>query len=160
MGQGGSFTPAAVSAVKAFQSSHGLKPDGVAGPATVAALNLPPEDIVQMLRVNMERWRWLPDDLGADHVFVNIADYRVDLVLGGERVRSYAAVVGRNYFRTPVFSNRIRYLVLDPTWEVPPSIATDEILPAIRRDPTYLQRLGFRVLSGWGKTNSKWIRCR
>ena len=150
VGKGGFFTLAAESAVKAFQASHGLKPDGVVGRGTLAAMNLRPEDIVQILRANMERWRWLPDDLGQNHVFVNIADYRVDLVLDGKRVRSYAAVVGRSYFRTPVFSNRIRYLVLDPTWEVPPSIAEDEILPAIREDRDYLQRMGLRVLSGWG----------
>lgn len=150
VGPGDVFNETTASAVRAFQVSRGLAPDAVVGRNTLVALNTSAADIVRSLRVNLERWRWLPDDLGANHVFVNIADYRVDLFLEGRRVHSYAAVVGRSYFRTPVFSDRIRYLVLNPGWDVPPGIAEDEILPHIQKDPAYLQNAGFQVLSGWG----------
>ena len=146
----GAFDDALHDAVVAFQGRNGLEPDGLVGPATRRALNMTPADRAERIRVNLERWRWLPRSLGERHVRVNIAGFDMVMVDDGEEVFSGRVVVGRDYRRTPVFSGRMTYLVLNPRWEVPNSIAVNDILPQVRRDPDYLERMGFQVLQGWG----------
>ncbi len=133
-----------------FQERHGLDPDGKVGPATLAALNVTAGERVDQIRVNMERWRWLPQELGARYVLVNIADFHLDLVENGEPVLAMRVIVGKDYRRTPVFSDQIRYLVLNPAWEVPNQLAVQDILPEVRRNPDYLSQMGIKVLQGWG----------
>ncbi len=137
-------------AVKAFQKRHGLDPDGVAGTATFAALNVPVEDRIEQIKLNMERWRWMPDDLGARHILVNIAAFELHGVVDGSIRKRMRVVVGRDYRRTPIFSDAIRYLEVNPYWHVPPKIAVEDLLPKIRKDPAYLTNEGFTVLDGWG----------
>jgi murein L,D-transpeptidase YcbB/YkuD len=138
------------SAVIAFQRRFGLDADGVVGPATAAALNMSAELRVRQIELNLERWRWLPNDLGARHILINIANFELDVVEAGREVLTMRAIVGRDYRRTPVFSDRMSYLVLNPYWHVPPKIAVDDILPKVRKDPGYLVENGFRVFRGWG----------
>ena len=137
-------------AVARFQERHGLAIDGVVGPATRAAMNVPVEARLRQIEVNMERWRWLPRDLGDPHVRVNIADFWLRVVEDGSPVLQMRVVVGTRYRQTPVFSDRLSYLVFNPYWHVPPRIATEDKLPEFRRDPSLLSRLGFEVLDGWG----------
>lgn len=137
--------------VRRFQARHGLDADGVAGAMTLAAMNVPTAVRVRQIELNLERWRWLPQDLGRRHVLVNIPDFRLDLVEDGRSILTMAAIVGRPYRRTPVFSDQIRYLVLNPFWEVPPMLAVQDKLPLIRKDPDYISREGFRVFRGWGE---------
>ena len=137
-------------AVVRFQTRHGLEPDGAVGPATRAALNVSAEDRVRQLIVNLERWRWLPQDLGRRHVLVNIAGFQLRVVEDGKDVMEMRVITGRPYRETPVFSGEISYLVLNPYWHVPYSIATEDKLPEIKKDPGYLSRQGFEVLQGWG----------
>ncbi|MCA9770794.1 MAG: L,D-transpeptidase family protein, partial [Myxococcales bacterium] len=127
-----------------------LEADGVAGRETLAALNVPAAERVRGLLVNLERWRWLPQELGERHVMVNIAGFHLDLVDGGRSVLDMKVIVGRSYRRTPVFSDRIRYLVFNPQWEVPRKLALQDVLPRVREDTAYLEHKGFRVLEGWG----------
>jgi murein L,D-transpeptidase YcbB/YkuD len=137
-------------AVARFQRRHGLEVDGAVGKETLAALNVPAEARARQIVVNLERWRWLPQDLGSRHVRVNIADFHLDALDSGETVLSMRAIVGRSYRRTPVFSDAMTYLVLNPSWEVPPKLAANDVLPQIQKDPEYLARMGFKVLQGWG----------
>lgn len=137
-------------AVMDFQRRHGLEADGVIGPQSVAALNMSPEERVSQIDVNLERWRWMPRELGQRHVVVNIAGFEMRLIDQGQPTLIKPVVVGRDYRRTPVFSDRIRYLVLNPDWVVPPKLAVQDKLPEIRRSPDYLQRLGYRIYDGWG----------
>ena len=137
-------------AVRRFQDRHGLEPDGVVGPKTVAALNVPARDRVRQIELNLERWRWLPRDLGERYLLVDIPAFSLDVVEGDAPVLSMRVVVGRPYRRTPVFSDQVRYLVLNPSWEVPHKLAVEDKLPEIRKDPEYLAKMGMHVYEGWG----------
>lgn len=137
-------------AVMRFQAVHGLTEDAVIGQATLRALNVSPQTRMDQIIVNLERWRWLPEDLGERYIVVNIAGFNLDVVEHGENQLSMRVVVGQPYRRTPVFSGTMTYLVLNPWWEVPRSIAVKDKLPLIRSDPGYLERQGYSVLAGWG----------
>ncbi|MCC5887679.1 MAG: L,D-transpeptidase family protein [Gammaproteobacteria bacterium] len=147
---GDSFDSVIDVAVRRFQRRHGLDADGVVGPQTLAALNVSPSRRIDQLKVNMERWRWLPRDLGPEYVLVNIASFEMTVHANGSEVMRQAVAVGRPFRMTPVFSHRMTYLVLNPSWEVPPRLAAQDQLPLIRRDPNYLEQMGFTVLRGWG----------
>jgi murein L,D-transpeptidase YcbB/YkuD len=137
-------------AVRRFQRRHGLLVDGVVGAATTRALNVPALDRVREIELNMERWRWLPRNLGDRYILVNIPAFELELVDSRKQVMRMKVIVGKPYLSTPVFSAKMTYLVLNPRWSVPRSIATKEILPTIRRDPAYLSREGIRVFHGSG----------
>lgn len=143
------YGPELAEAVRAFQRRHGLDPDGVVGPRTRGALNTPAADRVRQIDVNLERWRWLPQELGERHVLVNAADFSLEAVADGETELSMRAVVGRPYRQTPVFSDRITYMVFSPFWHVPHGLAVKDQLPLQRKDPDYFRRRGFRLFRGW-----------
>ncbi|HEY3221606.1 MAG TPA: L,D-transpeptidase family protein [Gemmatimonadales bacterium] len=132
-------------ALETFQRRHGLTADGVVSIATRAELNVPAERRVEQLELNLERWRWLPKDLGRRHIIVNIAAFELEVMDGDSVVMSMRVVVGRPFDRTPVLSETMRYLVLNPYWHVPSNIATTELLPKLKRDPSYLARYKLRV---------------
>lgn len=134
-------------AVQSFQRRHGLEDDGVVGPATRRALNVPVADRIQQIVINMERWRWMPDDLGARYILVNIAAFGLQVVEGGWPLLNMRVVIGRPYRRTPWFSGRMTYLEFNPTWNVPTSIAEKDYLPRLRKDPTILAEQNIRVLT-------------
>jgi len=127
-------------AVISFQRGHGLQADGAVGAQTLAALNVPVESRIDQLRVNLERTRWVFQDIGDNYVLVNIAGFRVTFVLDGRPVWTTRAVVGRPYRKTPVFRSKITYLVFNPTWTVPPTILREDLLPKLRADPGLLGR--------------------
>jgi murein L,D-transpeptidase YcbB/YkuD len=144
------FDEAVEQAVKQFQRRHGLSVDGVVSAATRAELNVRVERRVEQLELNLERWRWLPKDLGQRHIIVNIAAFELDVVEGEAVVLSMRVVVGRPFDRTPVLSDTMRYLVLNPYWHVPRNIAVGELLPKVKRDPSYLARYKMRVFPSVG----------
>lgn len=137
-------------AVVAFQERNGLEPDGVVGKGTVKILNIPAEDRLRQIQVNLERWRWMPRDLGGRYIVVNIAGFELDVVENGRTTLEMNVVVGKPATKTPIFSDEMTYLVLAPYWNVPPSIVQGEIVPRMRRDPGYLDREGMEVFAGPG----------
>jgi len=136
-------------ALKRFQTRAGLEPDGVVGRQTRRALNLTVQQRIRQIIVNMERWRWLPQDLGIRYLLVNIAAFSLTVIEEDQTVLKMRVVVGRPYRRTPVFSDTLTYLVLNPYWNVPPTIAIEDILPKVKNDPDFLNKQKIRVLQGW-----------
>lgn len=135
-------------AVRAFQEERGLLVDGVIGPASVGALNggnaASTEDIV----ANMERWRWMPEDLGDFHVFVNVPEFRLYVRRGDEVTHTTRVVVGQTNHQTPIFSDEIEHIVVNPFWNVPSSIARNEIAPHLAGNPGYLAARNMELLQG------------
>ncbi|MEM4657812.1 MAG: L,D-transpeptidase family protein [Candidatus Methanosuratincola sp.] len=132
-------------AVKVFQRRHGLATDGVVGSATLSALNVPVEERVRQMELNLERMRWFPREPGGRYILVNIPGFELSAFEGGRRVISMRAITGRPSRPTPLLAELMTYLVLSPYWNVPPGIAAKDILPAVRKDPGYLRKNGFRV---------------
>ena len=109
-------------AVAQFQHRHGLHADGVVGAQTLAALNVPVEARIRQIRLNLERWRWMPEDLGSRYVLANIPGFQVQVVEAGQVVKTMRTIVGRKRRPTPVLSSMITYLEINPYWYVPPKI--------------------------------------
>jgi murein L,D-transpeptidase YcbB/YkuD len=145
------FDAALRQSVIRFQIRHGLKRDGIVGPKTRQALNVGVRDRVRQLEVNLERWRWIGAELGDRYVLVNIADFSLELVEKGVTVMEMPVVVGKNYRQTPVFSRKIQYLVFNPYWNVPHSLASRDILDKVRRNAEYLEEEGFEIFDSWSR---------
>jgi murein L,D-transpeptidase YcbB/YkuD len=132
------FDRALEEAVRHFQTRHGLDPDGVVGSRTREALNVGVTDRIAQVEINLERWRWLPDDLGRRHVRINIPAFTGEVWTGDTLALQTRAIVGQVTRMTPSFNSSIEYLVLAPYWHVPPTIAAVDKLPLIRNDPGYV----------------------
>jgi murein L,D-transpeptidase YcbB/YkuD len=140
-----------VDAVKDFQREAGLLPDGLLGSRTLAHLNgvnaSARVDVVDTIVANMERWRWLPRDLGTAYVMLNIPNFTLAVVDRGKTVWSTRVVVGKpGRMATPLLSETIKTITVNPTWNVPPSIIQNEYLPALQQDPGALERIGLKVV--------------
>ncbi len=140
-----------VEAVKRFQQRHLLEVDGIVGPRTREALNLPVAARIDQIRVNLERARWLLHGLPDSFVLVDIAGYRISYFRPDGDVWRSRIVVGRPYRRTPSLRSRITHLTLNPTWTVPPTILREDVLPKVRRNLGYLRQQDFMVLSPSGQ---------
>ena len=132
-----------------FQKQAGLRANGVLSDQTVAALAMPrstrlENDIV----AQMERWRWLPSDLGENRIVVNIPEYKMRVMHGDKLAREARVIVGKPESATPVFSHRMEYVVVNPSWFVPPSILRKEFLPGLAADPNYGAKRGYVVTRG------------
>jgi murein L,D-transpeptidase YcbB/YkuD len=139
-------------AVKTFQTAADLGVDGNLGANTVRALNgekkeshRPSADPIDTIVVNMERWRWLPRDLGNPHVIVNVPDYRLTLYDNDKVYWTTKIVAGKPGKATPMVSAEMKFITVNPTWNVPPSIIENEYLPALQEDPQALDRIGLKV---------------
>ncbi|HSO07307.1 MAG TPA: L,D-transpeptidase family protein [Pelomicrobium sp.] len=137
--------------VRRFQHRHGLAEDGVVGPKTLAELNVPVAARIDQIRVNLERTRWVARDLVGDFLIVDIAGFRAELHLEGLPVWRSRVVVGRPYRETPVFRAEMEYLVINPSWTVPPTILKEDVLPKLAKDPGYLARENMTVVDNAGR---------
>ncbi len=142
-------------ALRNFQRRHGLKADGIVGQSTLAALNVPVEKRINQIELNMERLRWLPQNLGSRYILVNVANFELYVVENNQSVMNMRVIVGKPYWDTPIFSAQMTYLVLNPHWNIPQTIFIEETLPRIRKDPEYLSRARINVLRGWGNKAAK-----
>ena len=140
-------------AIISFQRRHGLDADGVVGKKTFFALNISAEERVRQIEVNMERWRWLAEDLGDHYILVNIAGFQLERVRDGVIEETMRVVVGKPYRQSPVFSDTIKYLEFNPTWTAPYSIAVRDELPILQSNPARLVDLGFEVLQNGQPVN-------
>jgi len=138
-------------AVRTYQERLGLEADGAAGARTIAELNVPISERIEQIRINLDRGRVLLQDLPDEFVVVNVAGYQLYFVRGGEVVWRTRVQVGKPYRRTPIFRSQITYLVLNPTWTVPPGIIANDILPGARRNPASITDRGLRVLDRSGR---------
>lgn len=135
-----------VAAIKHFQYSHGLQDDGVIGPATLRALNIPASARLAQLRVNLERWRWLASELPQETLLVDIAGSKLQYLKDSGLVWQTRVQVGRPTRQTPQLRSYVSRLTLNPTWTAPPTILREDMLPKIRRDLGYLARNHLRVI--------------
>ncbi|WP_322964412.1 L,D-transpeptidase family protein [Sphingomonas fuzhouensis] len=143
---GDRFDEDLLAAVRRAQRRYGLNPVGTVGTQTIAALNVPVAQRIRQIMANMERWRWLPQQLEAKRVQVNIAAAVLTVFDGDNPVMSMKAVTGRPGNETPMLVSTIRSIVLNPPWNVPSSIANKELWPKERANPGYLKRAGFRII--------------
>ncbi|NNE58198.1 MAG: L,D-transpeptidase family protein [Hellea sp.] len=147
----GEFDETTKEAVKRFQDYSELDADGVAGAGTLNALNRDLGVQIEQVRANLERWRWLPDNLGERHLRTNIAGFTTQIFEQGEPVRTHLVIIGKTYRKTPVFSDKVEYIVFNPWWETPYSIATRDKLPVFKKDPGAAERSGFEVVDRNGQ---------
>lgn len=137
-------------AVKQFQTQVGLKPDGALGAETVKELNVSVDERIRQIILNMERWRWIPKSFEPDYLIVNIPEYRLRVVEKGKEVMAMNVIVGKTMHSTPIFSDKMEYVVLSPYWNVPVSIIKNEIGPKAAGNPGYLNALDMEVVTGNG----------
>jgi murein L,D-transpeptidase YcbB/YkuD len=145
------FDKETAAALVRFQQRHGLHGDGVLGPKTLAALNVSVEARIRQIELNLERWRWLPKDLGDRCVVVNIADFQLAVMEGTQTVMTMPVVVGTAYRKTPVFSARMSHLIFAPYWNVPKTILREDKLPLIKANPGFLREHHFEMVRGEGE---------
>lgn len=150
------LSSAMVEAIKAYQKRNGLEVDGALGKQTVESLNVPVEVRIDQIIANMERYRWISQNLGQHYVMVNIADFSMKAYRSGQETYRESVIVGKTYRKTPVFSSKMTYIVLNPYWVVPPTILFNDILPEVQKNAGYLNTKNIKVLQGFG-TSSEYI---
>jgi murein L,D-transpeptidase YcbB/YkuD len=163
------FDDTIVAAVKRFEERHRIEPDGTVDAETVSALNIPVEQRIRTIELNLERWRWLPDRMPDRHFIVNVPDFRLEAIEQGKAVMDMRVVVGAPDNKTPIFADEMTHVVFSPYWNVPPGIAQDETIPRAVNDPGFLTRNNMEVVSPSGEaidpnsvdwSNAKGLRIR
>lgn len=139
-----------VAAVKSFQDRHHLEPDGVAGKTTIDAMNITVAERINQIRVNLERTRWVIHDMPSSNLVVDIAGFMLQYYHENKPVWSGKVMVGQPFHQTPVFRSAITYVVLNPTWTIPPDIIKNETVPSIVQNSGYLHKQRLRVLDSSG----------
>jgi murein L,D-transpeptidase YcbB/YkuD len=142
-------------AIKRFQRRHGLNEDGIVGKNTFSVLNIPVEERIKQLQINLERWRSSPDNFGLRYLMVNIPGFELSIVENDTVVQKMRTIVGKKRRQTPVMSDRITYLELNPYWNIPRKIFLKDILPRIQEDPEFLAKQGIRVFDSWQQEASE-----
>jgi len=142
----GNYDADVEAAVKSFQELHSIKATGIVDKDTLAVLNIPLDTRIRQVALNLQRWRWMPDDLGERHFMVNVPYFHLIAREQGKPVMDIRVIVGKVGNNTPIFSDEMETVVFSPYWNIPDSIAQGETLPAIARDPNYLARQNIEIL--------------
>jgi murein L,D-transpeptidase YcbB/YkuD len=141
------FDDAVVEALKRLEKRYGLNETGTLGPAEVAAMNVSAEDRAGQIALNLERWRWLPEELGDRYILVNVPTFQLEAIEQGKVTLAMRVVAGKaDETPTPIFSDDMTEVVFSPYWNVPVSILRKETIPAVLRDPGYLDRNELEVV--------------
>ncbi|MBK6267365.1 L,D-transpeptidase family protein [Marivirga sp. S37H4] len=131
--------------IKDFQRSFSIKVDGLPGTNTLKYLNMGDEELKKLIALNLERMRWLPEDMEGDMVLVNVPEFKLRAYKGGELQLKMKVIVGEEYNATPIFSDTLKYIEFGPTWTVPQSIIKEEMIPKLKEDPGYYIDRDFKV---------------
>ncbi len=150
-GKSAAYDKSVADALRRFQKRHGLQETGIVNAATLAALNVSVSERIRQVELNMERWRWLPDDFGPRYILVNIPSFKMKVFENGKQVMESKVVVGRQERQTPTFTANMAYLVLSPKWYVPRSIAVKDKLPQLKRNPYALKGQRIRIYNSAGQ---------
>lgn len=137
-------------AVVNFQRSHGFSGDGIIDDPTIKTFNIPIEKRIKQIETNMERWRWLPQNLSNYYILVNIANYELQIIRNGVIERTHKIIAGKPVRKTPVFSSKVKYLVFNPTWTVPPTILVNDVIPETKKSYEYLSNKKIKVFDAKG----------
>lgn len=144
------YSESLAAALASFQERHGLEPDSIVAENTLAMVNVPVKKRVEQIKLNLERFRWLPERPEGRHVIVNVPEYKVYVYEGKDSTLSMRVIVGKAYeSTTPIFTDSLEYIAFSPTWTVPGSIATEEMLPKLKEDPSYLRKRNFKLYESW-----------
>lgn len=152
-----SFDADLKNALKLYQVNNGLMANGILEATTIASLNITVEDRIKQIKLNMERWKHLPNNLGKHYLFVNTADFSLIAVKNDTVALKMKTIVGRSYRKTPVFSAKLTHIVFNPTWNIPPNILKKDILPQVKKDIKYLEKKHIRVFRTDSFGNKKQI---
>jgi murein L,D-transpeptidase YcbB/YkuD len=146
-GDGTTYDKTLAEAVKKFQEQHDLSATGTLAAATLDALNAraQPDHVADLVVANMERWRWMPHRFPDTYVIVNLPDFTLRVMHNGKQLWTTRIVIGKPEMPTPIMTAEMKYITVNPTWNVPPSIVNREYLPALAQDPTVLERMGLHV---------------
>ncbi len=135
-------------AVRIFQQRHGLKADGIAAKETGRKMNIPLQERIDQVRINLDRIRWLPENFGEKYIIINVPSFSLHYFENGKPVLNMGVVVGKNENYTPILNDTLYSVIFNPSWNVPASIATKEMLPKIRKDPGYPEKNNYALLKG------------
>ncbi len=138
-------------AVLRYQKRHGLKQDGIVGSRTLEMLNTSLQKRIRQIELNMERWRWVPRNIGNRYLIVNIADFKLWGTENHRRVLDMRVVVGRPYRRTPVFSAKMTFMVINPYWNIPQRLAIKDVLPKIQKNINYIEQQKIKIFKDWSE---------
>jgi len=148
---GNRYTGCLVDAVKKFQVRHGLEAAGFVGKMTRKALNVSAEEKVAKLKLNLDRIKWIKRDHDRYHIYVNIPSFSMYMYDGKEVIRSMRVIAGRKGHETPIFYGRVRTIVLNPYWRIPPSIIRHETIPKLQKDPGYTNKKNIEIHTGYSE---------
>jgi murein L,D-transpeptidase YcbB/YkuD len=136
-----------IKAVKKFQQRNGLSADGIIGEGTVDALNYSKEKRIEQLKVNLERWKWFPEDFGENYILINIPEYKLLFVFKNDTIGTKRIVVGKPSRKTPILTSKINNLVFNPTWTVPPTILKEDLVPSASNNLSYFTHNRITILN-------------
>jgi murein L,D-transpeptidase YcbB/YkuD len=136
-------------AVMHYQARHGLKADGRVGPRTRRSLNITVQDRIRQIRINMERWRWMPRKLGRRYLVVNMAGFELYIMQKDSVVLSMPVIIGKSYRTTPSISGLVSYMEYNPYWTIPQTLIWEDMIPRQKSDPDYLANRSIKLLQGW-----------
>ncbi len=142
-------------AVKHFQKRNGLKADGVVGPVTVKVLNQSVDERITKIRLNLDRIKWLKKRDSKRHIIINIPAFTLYFEEDGKLIQTMRVITGKPNHPTPIFSDMVEYIVLNPYWNIPKSIIQKEMIPKLMRNPNAMARQGIEIHAGWGKDAEK-----